>query len=86
MPTEEPEAGEFNVWQFFVNNTHECVRDHVSARSAVIAFHHYTRSVAVQMGVVERVIIEDGDGYTTLEWVHGKGITFPPELAKHGKA
>jgi hypothetical protein len=72
--------GEFSVVQFFANDeTYEYVRRYVGAEEAIKAFHHYTNNVAVKMGVVKRVIITDGGDDTTMEWIHGKGITFPTQ-------
>ena len=69
--------GEFSVCQFFTNETHEWVRRNVDAETAVKAFHHYTNNVAVKIGgIVERVIITDGGGFTNIEWRAGKGFTY----------
>lgn len=70
---------EFSVCQFFVDGSHEYVRRHVSAQEAVEAAHLYTHTVAVKLGVTERVIITDGGDCTVFEWKKGDGITFPPE-------
>jgi hypothetical protein len=32
------------------------------------------------MGVIDRVILTDGGDCVNMEWVKGKGITYPPEL------
>lgn len=74
---------EFSVYQFFENGDYRCVRRLVSKEEAMRAFMHYTSSVAVMLGKVARVIITDGGDCTNMEWVYGKGITFPPpeELA-----
>lgn len=68
---------EFNVVQFFENDTYEYVRRNVSAADAVIAFQHYTNNVATRLGFVRRVIITDGDDFTNAEWKYGEGITYP---------
>jgi hypothetical protein len=70
---------EFSVWQFFIDGNHERVRDHVTAKEAVEAAHHYTHNVAVAAGVVERVIITDGGDNCVFEWKSGEGITWPEE-------
>jgi hypothetical protein len=69
--------GEFSVCQFFENEFYEYTRRYVGPEEAVLAFKHYTTSVAAQMGIVRRVIITDGGDFTTMEWQYGKGITFP---------
>jgi hypothetical protein len=72
--------GEFSVCQFFENGTYEYVRRWVGGEEAVTAFHFYTHNVASKMGLVERVIITDGGDCTNMEWVYGKGQTFPPPV------
>jgi hypothetical protein len=75
--SEDKYQGEFSVCQFFENDSYEYVRRYVGAEEAVKAFQHYTNNVAVKLGVIKRVIITDGDDFTTMEWQYGKGITFP---------
>lgn len=70
-------AGEFSVIQFFDDDTNEKVRDHVDAKEAAEAAHHYCTSVAAQMGITKRVIITDGGDCTNFEWRFGKGIVYP---------
>jgi hypothetical protein len=69
--------GEFSVCQFFKDERYEYTRRYVGPEEAVSAFKHYTTSVAAQLGIVKRVIITDGGDFTSMEWQHGKGITFP---------
>jgi hypothetical protein len=70
-------SNEFSVVQFFKDGTHEYVRRFASSDEAMKAIKHYTTSVAVKMGLVERVIITDGGDCCCFEWIHDKGITFP---------
>jgi hypothetical protein len=72
-------TGEFSVCQFFANGAHEYVRRSVGAEEAVKAARHYTHNVATKLGMVERVIITDGEDYCCFEWKRGEGVTFPPE-------
>jgi hypothetical protein len=68
----------FSVCQFFEDdNSYEYVRRYVSAEEAVKAFQHYTTNISSKLGFTVRVIITDGDDCITMEWVYGKGITFP---------
>ena len=73
--------GEFSVCQFFADNTHEYVRQHVSAEEAVVATKHYIESIGAKLGTTKRVIITDNGDCCAFEWQFGKGVTFPPELA-----
>jgi hypothetical protein len=70
--------GEYSVWQFFANGTSERVREGVGPEEAVKAAHHYCNSVGAQMGTTQRVIITDGEDFTTFEWKYGEGVTYPP--------
>jgi hypothetical protein len=81
MQTHPP--GEFSVCQFFDDKeeTYEYVRRHVSAEEAVLAFKHYTNSVGANFGTTKRVIITDGGDCINMEWIFGKGITYPEDLA-----
>lgn len=82
-------SGEFSVCQFFEDGSYERVREGVSAEEAVHAFGHYTTNVVARLGIiVERVIITDGGDCVNMEWIRGKGITFPPEAvgkSYHGR-
>jgi hypothetical protein len=77
--TEFDPSEKFSVCQFFTNGLHEYVRRNVTAEEAVKAARHYTDSVAVKLGMIERVIITDGGDDCCFEWKKGEGITFPPE-------
>jgi hypothetical protein len=72
-------TGEYSVCQFFPDGSYEYVRRGVGAEEAVKAADHYTHNVATKLGVVDRVIITDGDDYCCFEWKRGEGVTFPPE-------
>jgi hypothetical protein len=67
---------EFSVYQFFVDGTNERVRSFVIAEEAVMAFEHYTTSIAVQLGIVEKVMITDGGDHCVYLWEKGRGITW----------
>jgi hypothetical protein len=69
--------GEFSVCQFFKNDMYEYTRRWVGPEEAVLAFKHYTTSVAAQLGMTVRVILTDGGDEINMEWQYGKGITFP---------
>jgi hypothetical protein len=74
------DGGEFSVTQFFADGSYETVRKFVSAEEAVKAMQHYCTSVGARLGTTVRVIITDGGDSCNMEWVHGEGIVFPPEL------
>jgi hypothetical protein len=90
--TEEPSGhigkteGEFSVCQFFVDGSYEYVRRRVSVEEAIHAVKHYTQSKAVQLGIVQRVIITDGYDCINFEWRADLGIIFPPPPKGHKEA
>lgn len=71
----------FSVYQFFPDDTYECVRSRVALAEAVEAAKHYTSCVSARMGLTRRVIITDSGDCIVFEWKHGSGITFPKEPA-----
>jgi hypothetical protein len=73
--------GEFSVYQFFPNDMYEEVLRFVDGETAVRMAKNLTESIGGRIGTTQRVIITDGDDITCFEWVHGKGVTFPPPPA-----
>lgn len=69
----------FSVFQFFLDDTYECVRERVGAEESVEAARHYCSSVGAQIGTTRRVIITDTGDHTVFEWKYGEGVIFPPE-------
>lgn len=75
-------ANEFSVVQWFADDTYEYVRRNVSAEEAMKAFMHYTQSVGARViGSTRKVVILDGGDFINMEWVKGRGVTYPPEHA-----
>lgn len=73
--------GEYSVYQFFVDDSQETVLRFVGAEAAVDCFYKLIRSVGAKLGTTKRVIVTDGGDCTNMEWVHGKGVVYPPEVA-----
>ena len=69
---------EYSVCQFFADERYEYLCRYVSAEEAMRVFRDYTRSVAAQLGITDRVIITDGGDCINMEWKYGQGIVFPP--------
>jgi len=69
----------YDVWQFFLDGTHERVRQHVSAEEAVTTAISYATRPVAQMGIIRRVIVTDSGDFCVLEWMYGAGFTYPPE-------
>lgn len=76
----EGSKGEFSVCQFFENNSYEYVRRNVGPEEAIAMFKFYTTNVSSRIGMTKRVILTDGGDCINMEWKHGEGITYPPEL------
>lgn len=77
VETELSTTNQFSVYQFFSDGNYECVRSFVSAKEAGEAFRHYTNNLATMLGMVERIILIDGDDFINAEWIKGIGLTFP---------
>lgn len=67
----------FNVCQFFEDGTYEYVRRNVGPEPALQAFTIYTNNPASKIGLINRVIITNSGDEVNMEWIFGKGITFP---------
>jgi hypothetical protein len=67
-------TGEFSVCQFFKSSAYEYVRRFVGPEEAVKAAHLYTHNVGAKLGMVERVIITDGDDYCCFEARRGRDL------------
>jgi hypothetical protein len=74
--------GEFSVYQFFHDRRYETVLRFVDGETAVQTARNLTQSVGGRIGTTVRVIITDGLDVTCFEWVHGKGVVFPPKEAR----
>jgi hypothetical protein len=77
----EETMGEFSVCQFFPDGSYEYDVRFVPVEKAVERAVSLIRSVGGRIGTTARVIVTDGGDCIALEWIHGKGIVFPPELA-----
>jgi hypothetical protein len=72
----------FSVCQFFMDDSYEYVRRHVTLEKATEAFKFYTTNVASRIGTTTRVIITDGGDCICAEWEYGKGLVFPKDGEK----
>lgn len=79
-------SNEFSVYQFFMDDSYERVREFVSAEEAMQAFKHYTTNVSSRIGMTKRVILTDGGDCICFEWIHGKGIVYPTPEDLQGKS
>jgi hypothetical protein len=71
----------FDVWLFFRSGAYERLEDGLSAQEAVEAAKRCSESVGAKTGLLEEIIITDGGGNCVFQWLHGKGVTFPPRDA-----
>jgi hypothetical protein len=79
LPVTNQERSEYSVYQCFHANYSEAVRRFVPLKEAIKAFQHYTTNVAARTGLTERVIMTDGGDNIVVEWIEGRGITWPPK-------
>lgn len=74
----------FDVWQWFPDETHECVGSSLGAREAVELAHSYVHRPAARVGIIAKVqIVCRDDDSTAFLWEYAKGhgadgIVFPP--------
>lgn len=83
MTTDHPE---FSVCVFFPDGSYEYICRFVSALEAIKVFKQQTETVGAKMGTSVRVILTDGGDCINMEWKHGIGFTFPPDLVKYNGA
>jgi len=76
----EHSKGEFSVYQFFPDESYSQEARFVAANEAAAIAKQLMRSVGAKLGTTVRVIITDGGDCCVFEWIHGKGIVFPPDL------
>lgn len=71
----------YNVCQFFEDGSYEYLGRALPAEVVVPMAVVACQSLGARLGTTKRVIITDEGDFTNWEWVHGKGIVYPPELA-----
>ncbi|HEY7578975.1 MAG TPA: hypothetical protein VH855_15400 [Acetobacteraceae bacterium] len=70
-------TGEHAVYQFFANGKWELVESFADLQAAVRTARALSESVSAKMGLTSRVIIMDAMGFTSFEWIKGRGLVFP---------
>lgn len=72
-------AGEFSVVFFFADDTYHFELRFVDAETAVKRATDATQSVAARiLKTLKRIIITDGGDHINWEWIHDRGLVFPP--------
>lgn len=78
----ENEPSEFSVYQFFSDGSSEKVSSQLtSTQTAIDVVFGLIRSNRVRLGITKKIIIRNSDNSINLEWIHGKGFTYPKEFA-----
>lgn len=77
-------TGEHSVYQFFANGKWELVENLVDLETAVRTARALTESVGAKIGLTSRVIIMDAAGFTSFEWIKGRGLVFPKSDIRSG--
>ena len=70
-------AGEHSVYQFFANGKWELIESFTDTEMALRTARALAQSVSAKIGLTSRVIIMDEMGFTSFEWVKGRGLVFP---------
>jgi hypothetical protein len=69
--------GEHSVYQFFANGKWELVESFADIDLAVRTARALAQSVGAKIGLTSRIIIMDEMGFTSFEWIKGRGLVFP---------
>jgi len=81
-PDDDLEREQFSVAIFFPDGRYTYAVRWIAAGDAVRIFRTLCESVLAREGVYARIIVTDGGDFTSMEWVNGKGYTYPPELVR----
>src|SRR5262245_31748440 len=83
----DPDDGgeQFSVAVFYPDGRYFYGDRWIDAKTAVRRFKQVCESPLARAGVWARIIVTDGGDFTCMEWKHGEGYTYPPELVKHNR-
>jgi hypothetical protein len=73
----EEGTGEFSVWIFYKDGYHFSDWRWLDGEKALLKAQELTRRPVMLLGMVERIIITDGEDFTVFEWKPKQGVTFP---------
>src|SRR5262245_51120828 len=73
---------QFSIAVFHADGGHYYVERWIDDETAMRRFKRICESPFARAGVWARIIVTDGGDFTCMEWQHGKGYTFPPELTR----
>jgi hypothetical protein len=68
---------EHSVYQFFADGKWELVESFMDLQTAVRTATALSTSVSAKIGLTSRVIVLDAMGFTSFEWIRGRGLVFP---------
>jgi hypothetical protein len=72
---------EFSVFQFFPDDSYECIKQFVDAKEAVETARDFSQRPAAKIGIIRELRITDGGDFIVFQWKFGEGVVFPPEAA-----
>jgi len=84
-PDDDPEREEFSIAAFYPNGRYHYLERWITGEAAVRYFKRLCESPLARAGHYARIIVTDGGDFTCMEWKHGEGYTYPPELVRHNK-
>jgi hypothetical protein len=70
----------FSVFEWFPDETYQCVGSALGAEAAVKRAQVSTRKPATLLGIIKKVTITDSGDFTVFLWQDGK-VVFPPPTA-----
>jgi hypothetical protein len=68
----------FDVWLFYRSGYHDRAEEQLPAEQAVEAAKRFSESVGAKTGLAQEIRIVDNMDNCVFQWLHGKGVTFPP--------
>jgi len=81
-PDDDPDRPQYSIAVFYPDGRYFYGDRQIDAETAVRRFKRACESPLARAGVWARIIVTDGGDFTNMEWKHGEGYTYPPELVR----
>ena len=81
-PDDDADREQFSIAVFYRDGGWHYIARWIDGKTAVREFRATCESPPARAGLFARIIATDGGDFTVLEWQHGVGYTFPPELVE----
>jgi len=83
---DDPDREQYSVAIFFRDGRYFYAMRWVTGEVAVRGFRRFCEGPQARAGLWHRIIVTDGGDFTNMEWKHGEGYTYPPELVRFNGA